>query len=326
VIITRSPLTISLAGDQTDLPWFYRQHGGGVIAAAINKYVYITIHETFITELLVKYSQLERVPSFEQIRHPIIREALRELKIYESNIEITSMSDIPAATGFGTSGSFTTALLQALHTFRKKPVQSGELASQACNIQLDRGSEAVGKHDQYSSSFGGVAYLQFSPDDQVSVTPLKLSPETIHTLEDNLILFTTFTHSPPEAAHKRNADMWQSGSEVSKNLHLSKQLGSASKTALESGDLRGFAALLDEHWKHRKELLPDAERAAIDGHYAFARENGALGGKLAGSGESGFILFYTEEKTRLRRAAYSRGLREIRFRFDFMGTTILSQG
>jgi D-glycero-alpha-D-manno-heptose-7-phosphate kinase len=326
MIITRSPLTISLAGDQTDLPWFYQQYGGGVIAAAINKYVYITIHETFITDLLVKYSQFERVSSFEEIRHPIIREALRELKIHESNIEITSMSDIPAATGFGTSGSFTTALLQALHTFRKKPAQSGELAFEACHIQPNKGHEAAGKHDQYSSSFGGIAYLQFLQDDQVTVTPLKLSSETIHTLEDNLILFTTFTHSPPDAAQKQTAHSWQSDGEVLKYLQLSKQLGLASRAALERGDLRAFASLLDEHWEHRKQLLPAAERTPIDDHYAFAKNNGALGGKLAGSGESGFILFYTEEKTRLRRAAYSRGLREIRWRFDFLGTTVLSQG
>jgi D-glycero-alpha-D-manno-heptose-7-phosphate kinase len=326
MIITRSPLTISLAGDQTDLPWFYRQYGGGVIAAAINKYVYITIHETFVPELLVKYSQLERVSSFEEIRHPIIREALRELKIHESNIEITSMSDIPAATGFGTSGSFTTALLQALHTYRKKPLQSGELAAEACTIPQNGGREAAGKHDPYSSSFGGIAYLQFSQDDRVTVTPLRLSAETIHTLEDNLILFTTFTHSPPEAGQKQNAQPWQSDAEMLKYLQFSKQLGIESQAVLERGDLRAFAALLDEHWEHRKQLLPASQRTAIDEHYAFAKNNGALGGKLAGSGESGFILFYTEEKTRLRRAAYSRGLREIRWRFDFLGTTVLSQG
>ncbi len=326
MIITRSPFAICLAGDWTDLPAYYREHQGFVIAAAINKYVYITVHQTFVTDLLIKYSKLERVSRFEDIQHPIIRESFRLLGIQETNLEITSMSDIPAATGFGTSGSFTTALIKALHTYKKHLIQPGALADQACQIQVNKLSEPVGKHDQYVSAFGGAACLDFLPNDEVNLTPLKLDVETLENLEDNLVLFfTNSSHPVPEFANAEDLGRSQKDAEILNGLHFTKQLGFESRKALEVGDLPEFAKLLDSHWEHQKARTAEVNGSAIEECYEFAKSHGALGGKLAGAGESGFLLLYTEEKTKLRRALYSVGLREVRWQFDFQGTTVLSQ-
>jgi D-glycero-alpha-D-manno-heptose-7-phosphate kinase len=327
MIITRSPLRLSLGGGGTDLPSYYREHGGFLIAAAIDKYVYITIHQTFITDLIIKYSSLERVPRIEDVQHPIVREALKLVGIQETNLEITSMADIPAGTGLGSSGSFTTALLKALHTYRKNLVHPNELAAQACEIEINKLGEPIGKQDQYIASFGGITCFQFLPDDTVEATPLKLAPETLHNLEDNLVLFFTgFTRSASGILKDQDSRSRQKDREMLDNLHFIKQIGLESKVALESGDLRHYADLLHVHWERKRSRSKGMSSTTIDECYEFARRNGALGGKLVGAGGGGFLLFYTEEKTRLRRALRESGLTEVRWRLDFQGTTVLSQG
>src|ERR1043165_4765479 len=191
MIITRSPLRISLGGGGTDLPSYYRKHGGCLMAAAIDKYVYITVHRRFVDGFLLKYSSLEEVGSIDEIRHPIIREALKIAGVQERNLEIASMADIPAGTGLGSSGSFTTALLKALHALRKNLVHSSELAEQACCIEMEKLSEPVGKQDQYISAYGGITSFRFLPDGRVEAVPLQISEETFFNLEDNLLLFFT---------------------------------------------------------------------------------------------------------------------------------------
>ena len=191
MIITRSPLRITLGGGGTDLPSYYRRHGGFLIAAAIDKYVYITIHETFVDDLIVKYSQLERVPSAEHVQHPIFRESLRLLDIPGPALEISSMADIPAGTGLGSSGSFTTALLKALHAYKKNLIHPRELAEQACHIEIDLLKEEIGKQDQYIAAFGGLTCFTFLQNDEVMSRPLAVSTETLYELEDNLLLFFT---------------------------------------------------------------------------------------------------------------------------------------
>jgi D-glycero-alpha-D-manno-heptose-7-phosphate kinase len=326
MIITRSPLRISLGGGGTDLPSYYRQHGGFLIAAAIDKYVYITIHQTFITDLIIKYSSMERVSSIDDVQHPIVREALKMVGIRETNLEITSMADIPSGTGLGSSGSFTTALLKALHTYRKNLVHPAELAAQACEIEIDRLGEPIGKQDQYIASYGGITCFRYLANDQVEATPLQLSTETLHNLEDNMLLFFTgFTRSASTILQDQDTRSRQKDREMLENLHFVKQIGLDSKAALESGDLRRFADLLHLHWEHKKNRSRGMSSAAIDECYDFARSQGAIGGKLVGAGGGGFLLFYTEEKTRLRHALCSAGLREVRWRFDFQGTTVVSQ-
>ena len=326
MIITRSPSRISLGGGGTDLPSYYGKHGGFVIAAAIDKYVYITLHQTFVDDLIIKYSQMERVRQIEEVRHPLIREALRLTGTQPSYLEIASMSDIPAGTGLGSSGSFTTALLLALHSHKKNILTKGELAAQACQIEIDTLREPVGKQDQYIAAFGGITCFQFLPDHRVEVTPLKLSPETLVNLEDNLALFFTgYTRSAGQILQDQDRRSRQMDRSMIDHLHYVKDLGYQSKEALEAGDLRRFAGIMHTHWEHKKKRSQGMSNGTIDEWYELARASGALGGKLIGAGGGGFLMFYTEDKTRLRHAMRQAGLCEVRMRFDFQGTAIVTQ-
>ncbi len=326
MIITRSPLRISLGGGGTDLPSYYREYGGFVISAAIDKYVYITLHQTFFEDLIIKYSQLERVKNLDDIQHPLIREALKLADQEASYLEITSMSDIPAGTGLGSSGSFLTALLHALQVQTKTVVPKHELAEQACHIEIDRLAEPVGKQDQYIAAFGGITCFEFRCDDAVMVSPLKLSPETLSNFEDNLALFYTgYTRSASEILRDQDTRSKKGDPSMVKNLHFVKELGLESKKALESGDLRRFAEIMHIHWEHKKKRSASMSNSLINDWYDLARHNGALGGKLIGAGGGGFLMFYTEDKTRLRHAMRKAGVREVRIRFDFQGTMLVTQ-
>ncbi|MBI1896864.1 MAG: galactokinase [Acidobacteria bacterium] len=326
MIITRSPLRLSLGGGGTDLPSYYRSHGGFLIAAAIDKYVYITVHQTFDDEMIIKYSSLERVRAICDIKHPIIREALDLVDQRETNIEITSMADIPAGTGLGSSGSFTTALLKALHAHKKQLVHPHELASQACAIEIDRLREPVGKQDQYISAYGGINCFFFYPDDRVEAVPLRLSSETLHNLEDNLILFFTgFSRSAGSILQNQDSRSRKHDRDMIENLHFVKELGLKSKECLEAGRLAEFAELMNVHWEHKKLRSGGMSNDCIDQWYRLARANGAVGGKLIGAGGGGFLMFYTADKVKLRHALTAAGLREVRFRFDFEGTKVIVQ-
>ena len=326
MIIVRSPLRISLGGGGTDLPSYYREHGGFLLAAAIDKYVYVTVHQTFQPELIVKYSKLERVGSAAKLQHPIIRVALELLKIEGPYLELTSMADIPAGTGLGSSGSFTTALLKALHAHKKNLVHPEELAEQACHIEIDRLGESIGKQDQYIAAYGGLTCFQFLPDDRVEAWPLKLDTQTLYNLEDNLLLFFTgYSRSASLILREQDDRTRQHDREMVENLHFVKEIGQRSRDALEAGDLRRFAELMNVHWEHKKRRSGAMSNQDINAWYDLAIKNGALGGKLIGAGGGGFLLFYAHDKTGLRRAMARTGLREVRFRFDFEGTKIVIQ-
>jgi D-glycero-alpha-D-manno-heptose-7-phosphate kinase len=321
LIITRSPLRISLGGGGTDLPSYYRRHSGFLIAAAIDRYVYITLHQTFQPGLIIKYSKMEQVAAVAEVQHPIVREALRMTEIADPHLEITSMADIPAGTGLGSSGSFTTALLKALHTYRKNLVHPQALAEQACAIEIDRLGEPIGKQDQYIAAYGGLTCFQFLPNGHVEASPLKIGPETLYNLEDNLLLFFTgYSRSASSILKDQDDRSKQNDRQVTDNLHFIKDLGFQTQEALESGDLEKFGQLMNVHWEHKKQRSGQMTNRDIDRWYALARENWAVGGKLIGAGGGGFLMFYAADKTRLRRALTSAGLREVRFRFDFEGT------
>lgn len=325
MIITRSPLRISLGGGGTDLPSYYRKHGGFVLSAAINRYVYITINEAFRPRIILKYSKLEDVERWEDIQHPIIREALRLTGVMGPYLEIVSLSDIPAGTGLGSSGSFTTALLRALHTMKRSFVPPQELAEQACHIEIDLLKEPVGKQDQYIAAFGGITCFDFLPDDRVVAEPLKIAPETLANLEDSLLLFFTgASRSAAEVLRDQDTRTRDESSEMLENLHFTKQLGHESRDALLAGDLRKFAELMHVHWEHKKKRSPGMSSGFIDEMYERARAHGALGGKLIGAGGGGFLMLYTEDKIRLRSAMRGAGLREVRLQFDFSGTSVLA--
>lgn len=326
MIITRSPLRISLGGGGTDLPSYYRQYGGYVVSAAINKYVYISVHQAFIDELIIKYAQMERVQNVADIKHPLIREALAMTLDDPHALEITSTSDIPAGTGLGSSGSFITALLQALYLHKRTIIPKHELAELACHIEIDRLKEPIGKQDQYIAAFGGICCFEFRKDDTVSVTPVQLSPETLANLEDNLVLFYTGqTRSASAILRDQDTKSKEHDKAMVDNLHFVKELGVESKEALESGNLTRFAELMHIHWEHKKNRSTSMSNGEIDHWYELARQNGALGGKLIGAGGGGFLMFYTEDKTRLRHSMRQAGLREVRMKFDFQGTMLVTQ-
>jgi D-glycero-alpha-D-manno-heptose-7-phosphate kinase len=326
MIITRSPLRISLGGGGTDLPSYYQKHSGFLIAAAIDRYVCITLHQTFVPDLIIKYSKLERVAHADDVQHPIIREALNVTGITGQGLEITSMADIPAGTGLGSSGSFTTALLKALHSYKRNFVHPRELAEQACEIEINRLGEPIGKQDQYIAAYGGLTCFQFSPSGHVDAWPLRISSETLYNLEDNLLLFFTgYSRSASSILKEQDDRSKQRDQGMVDNLHFVKELGYQSKEALESGDLVRFAELMKVHWEHKKKRSGSMSNGQINEWYELALANGALGGKLIGAGGGGFLMFYAEEKANLRRAMAGAGLREVRFRFDFEGTATVLQ-
>jgi D-glycero-alpha-D-manno-heptose-7-phosphate kinase len=324
MIIARSPLRVTLGGGGTDLPSYYEKFGGFLIAAAIDKYVYITLHDTFVSDLIVKYSELERVPDAKGLKHPIIREAFSLVGVGGQSLELTSMADIPAGTGLGSSGSFTTSLLKALHAHKRNLVHPAELAAQACEIELGRLKEPIGKQDQYISAYGGITCFNFLKNGQVEAWPLKVSRETRDNLEDNLLLFFTgYSRNASAILIEQDQKSKSNDQEMIENLHFIKDLGLQSQKALESGDLPEFARLMDVHWQRKKQRSGGMSNPKINEWYDLAMANGARGGKLIGAGGGGFLMFYAEEKAKLRHAMTGAGLQEVRFRFDFEGTKLV---
>jgi D-glycero-alpha-D-manno-heptose-7-phosphate kinase len=326
MIITRSPLRISLGGGGTDLPSYYREHGGFLVAGALDKYVYLTLHRTFVPDLIVKYSKLERVAAAAQLEHPIIREAFGLLGMDGRSLELTSMADIPGGTGLGSSGSFTTALLKLLHASNKNLISPAQLAEQACHIEIDRLGEPIGKQDQYIAAVGGITAFTFHKDGRVDYRPCKIAEETLFNLEDNLLLFFTgYSRSASAILKDQNDKSKQNDQAMLDNLHFTKDLGYQSLAALESGNLEEFARLMDVHWQRKKSRSAGMSNDHINEWYDHAMAHGALGGKLIGAGGGGFLMFYAADKTRLRHAMREKGLQEVRFRFDFEGTKVVAQ-
>lgn len=324
MIITRSPLRISLGGGGTDLPSYYREHGGFLLAAAINQSVYVCVQRTFRKELLIRYSQIEQVPSYREVRHPIVREALRMLSITEPNVEITSMADIPAGTGLGSSGSFGTALLKALYRFRNQVIAPRDLAEIACHIEIDLLGEPVGKQDQYAAAFGGINVYEFYPDGSVRVAPLRMSDRTMNRFLERTLLFSTgITRQAPQILKEQDDRTRQQSHDMIENLHVVKRIGQESQRALEKGDLDAYGRLLHEHWEQKRQRSKLISNPDIDRWYGVGRDNGALGGKLIGAGGGGFLMFCASDPTKLRRALEAEGLPELRFQFDFEGTRVL---
>jgi D-glycero-alpha-D-manno-heptose-7-phosphate kinase len=324
MIIARSPLRITLGGGGTDLASYYGEHEGFLVAAAIDKYVYVTVMRPFKPGIYLKYSALEHVNRVADVKHPIIREALALQNLEAPQIEITTLADIPAGTGLGSSGSFTTALLKSLYTHQRKVIHAQELAELACDIEINRLGEPVGKQDQFIAAFGGISCLTFLRDHRVTVQPLRISMKTMYELEDNLLLFFTGSSRAAGSILKDQHVRSQAGdAEMLRNLDYVKALGYRSKEALESGDLLQFGELMHEHWEHKKRRSGGVSNLQIDKWYSQAMRNGAIGGKLVGAGGGGFLMFYAQDRSRLRQAMTESGLQEVRFRFDFEGTKVV---
>ena len=324
MIITRSPLRITLGGGGTDLPSYYRAHEGFLISAAIDKYVYVTTIRPFTEGIFLKYSEIEKVSRIDDVRHPIIREALKELNFRTPQVEIITLADIPAGTGLGSSGSFTTALLLSLFAHRRRCISPRELAELACDIEINRLGEPVGKQDQYIAAFGGVTSFTFHKDDSVSVSSLPLPMDTLFDLQDNLLLFFTgYSRSAGSILKDQKDRTEKSDRSMIDNLHYVKDLGIRSSEALKGGRIDIFVELMREHWEHKKKRSGGMSNPRIDEWYELGLKNGAAGGKLVGAGGGGFLLFYAEDGRRLRKAMAGAGLEEVRFSFDFEGSKVL---
>ena len=324
MIIARSPLRISLGGGGTDLPSYYREHEGFLIAAAIDKYVYVTINRPFNEGIYLKYSEIEQVKTVDEVSHNIIREALKLENLNTPQVEISSIADLPSGTGLGSSGSFTTALLKALYAYRHRHINPEELAELACAIEIDRLKEPIGKQDQYIASVGGITCFAFHKDNSVTFAPLKISRETFHKLEDNLLLFFTgFSRSASEILKDQHIKSQKNDIDMLNNLHFVKEIGYLSKDALESGNTDKFGELMHQHWEHKKKRSGGMSNQDIDTWYETALKNGAIGGKVVGAGGGGFLMFMAHDAAKLRSAMTKSGLQEVRFKFDFEGAKVI---
>ena len=324
MIIARSPLRITLGGGGTDLPSYYREHEGFLVSAAIDKYVYVNVMRPFTEGIYLKYSQLEHVEKISEVKHPIIREALQMLGFRTPQVEITTLADIPAGTGLGSSGSFTTALLKALYTHRKRHLHQEELAELACHIEIDRLGEPIGKQDQYIAAVGGITCFTFHKNDKVTAVPLSINMDTMFALEDNLLLFFTgYSRSASGILKDQQVRSQNKNADMLANLHYVKDLGYRSKAALESGNTVLFGELMHEHWEHKKRRSGGMSNPTIDEWYELGMKNGAIGGKLVGAGGGGFLMFMAHDRNKLRQILAAAGLEEVRFRFDFEGTKVM---
>ena len=319
VIFTRAPLRISLGGGGTDIPSYYRERGGFLVAGAIDKYIYMLTHTVFQQRYRLKYSEFEEVDDPADIRHPILREALC-LHWQGAPLEIASVADIPAGTGLGSSGSYTVCLLKALALAGRMASTPGDIAEAACHIEIDVLGEPSGKQDQYAAAHGGICAYTFHEDDTVTVEPLRLPGDTLQKMQDGFLLFFTGeTRKATTILADQDARTRDMDAAMLANLDRTKEMGFESRALLESGDLVRYAELMHEHWLNKKARSAGMSTGRADDMYDVARANGAVGGKLVGAGGGGFLLVYSEDVDRLRRAMGGVSAPEVRFQFDFQG-------
>ena len=326
MIVSRAPVRFSLGGGGTDLPSYSRDHGGFVVAAAVDKFVFVCVARRFHNDIRLAYAEAETVDSIEKIRHRIFREALRMTDI-NCNIELHSMADVPANTGLGSSSSFTVALLNGLHAFKREFVPVEQLAAEACQLEIDLLKEPIGKQDQYISSYGGISAMTFNPDGTVVVERLNLRDEVVDELESNLIVYYSGVERAASTVLREQAKtITENTDNALQRMHRIKALGYDTKQILLSGKVDAYGEMLHEHWTNKRKLASNMADPHIDESYEVARRAGAIGGKLMGAGGGGFFLFYERPAQRLavQQALGQRGLRPLRFRFDFDGARIMA--
>jgi D-glycero-alpha-D-manno-heptose-7-phosphate kinase len=326
MIVSRAPVRFSLGGGGTDLPSYSDRFGGYLVSAAIDKYIYVTANKRFFRDIRLAYSKTEIVSSVDKIEHRIFREALRMTRI-DSSIELTSVADLPANSGLGSSSSFTVALLNALHTYKREFVSSRQLAEEACQIEIERLGEPIGKQDQYIAAFGNVTAFTFEPGGAVHVEPVPVRDEVLDELESNLVILWSGVERPASVVlSEQGQRIKELDPGVVERMHAIKEIGREVYRLLVDGDVDRYGELLHEHWTKKRKLASKMTDAALDEHYEAARAAGALGGKLMGAGGGGFFMFYVRpaDKRRLLEAMAARGLRQLRFRFDVDGARIVA--
>jgi len=326
MIISRAPVRFSLGGGGTDLPSYSREHGGFLVAAAIDKHIFVCANRRFNPQIRLAYSRTEIVDRVDQIEHRIFREALKLAQI-ENHIELVSVADLPANSGLGSSSSFTVALVNALHAYKREFVPTSQLAEEACKIEIDILKEPIGKQDQYIAAYGGVTAFTFDKDGSVHVEPVPMKPEAMDELESNLTIFYSGVERAASAILKeQGATIKSNAGGAVERMHRIKEIGYETRRLLIAGDIDGFGALLHEHWTNKRKMASNMTDSVIDEHYEAARNAGAIGGKLMGAGGGGFFMFYTRpaDKRRVYETLAARGLKPLRFRFDFDGARIIA--
>jgi len=326
MILSRAPVRFSLGGGGTDLPSYSREHGGFLVAAGIDKYIYLALHKRFEDKIRLAYSKTEQVDSLEQIEHPIFREAMRMVGV-DSGVELFSMADVPANSGLGSSSSFTVALLNALHAYRREYVDTKTLAEEACKVEIDILKEPIGKQDQYIAAFGGITAFTFDKDGSVHVERVRMKNEVSDELESNLTIFFSGVERRASTVLSEQAKtITANKDDAVQRMHRIKEIGYETKRLLEQGRIDDFGALLHEHWENKRKLASNMTDPTLDEHYETARKAGAIGGKLMGAGGGGFFMFYTRpgEKRAVHDALLARGLRPLRFRFDHDGARLVA--
>lgn len=325
MIISRAPVRITLGGGGTDLKSYYARYGGFLIAAAIDRYIFISANKRFYNSIRLSYSKTEIVDNVSQIKHAIFREAMKMLGI-DGGIELVSIADVPANCGLGTSSSFTVSLLNALHTYRRDFVTQKQLAEEACNIEIDILGEPIGKQDQYIAAFGGVTCLTFEKNGNVLVEPLKIPDEAMDQLENNIFLFHTgIERSASDILLDQDTRSKKAEQSIIDNLHAIKEIGLRTRKELEHGNIDNFGDLLNEHWEIKKKRSNKMSDPFMDECYENARKHGALGGKIIGAGGGGFFMFYCHgsNAAELTTAMKKMGLKPMKFHFDLEGAKIL---
>lgn len=321
MIISRTPLRISFAGGGSDLPSFYKYNQGAVLSTSIDKYVYLAVHEYFYKEqTLLKYSKTELVKTFEEIQHPIFRECLSMMNL--SGLDISSMADVPAGTGLGSSSSFTVCLLNALHAYNRRYVSPEYLASTACDIEINRLGDPIGKQDQYAAAYGGLNFITFNKDESVSVEKIIMDPTAKQQLDDNLIMiYTGETRSASQILKNQSQEMSKEDKRlvVKKMVDMSYEL----KSVLQNNQIDDFGRILHEGWLLKQSISAGISNENISSLYNKGLEAGALGGKLLGAGGSGFILFYCPKEKQADFRSSMAQYKELPFKFDNTGSKII---
>jgi D-glycero-alpha-D-manno-heptose-7-phosphate kinase len=323
MIISRTPLRMSFAGGGSDLPSYYREHGGAVLSTAIDKFVYVTVSEKFDSHIRVSYSRTEEVESVNDVAHPLVREGMK-LSGVTDGVEITSVADIPAkGTGLGSSSSFTVGLMHALYAHRGLHVPAERLAAEACEIEIGRCGEPIGKQDQYAAAYGGLSFIRFNQDDSVCVDPVICKRDTVRDIENQILVFYTGITRSASALLKSQGEAL--ATKVDKQKIMARMVGLAYdlKSEIEANRPDQFGAILHESWVLKRSISDNISSSQIDLWYEAARKTGASGGKILGAGSGGFLVFAVpEDKKSAVRQALS-DLKEVTFGFEPQGSKII---
>ena len=323
MIISRTPLRMSFVGGGSDLPSYYRAHGGAVVSTAIDRYVYVNVNKKFDDGIRLAYSKVEEVERCDDIEHPIVRAAMNYLGV-GGGVEITTIADIPSkGTGLGSSSSFTVGLLHVLNAYKGQYVSSEQLGRDSCYIELERCGEPIGKQDHYAAAFGGLNLIEFRPDDSVIVSPVICNPATVAEIEANILMFYTGIQRSASALLREQSAEVAISSDKQRAMGQMVRLAYDLRKELQSNNTAAFGEILHENWTLKKTMTAGVSSGKIDEWYEIGRSAGATGGKILGAGAGGFLMLYAPREAHERVKSALRMLRHIPVRFEPLGSRII---